>query len=997
MKRKQRKASVLAVLLAAVLAITPAGAAYAAEGQKLTPTDNVRKFDLGSADVGGTGVEGTSNWIKIVQNSNKKKLFEDVPKGTDVAAIQVTFEISNWSGVQFPITWGCNINFAGDGRSTWCGTAMYEGFSTYVIDREGEFTVTCDFATLCKQNNKTGIEWLQTCEMVIGNLTEGDKTMIEIKDAVMYLPGETVPADNATKTGTPPAEPTVPVDTIAIDPMNMSRTNGGVFEGWGTSLCWYGNRIGGSEQASNQAAELLYNSKTGLGLNIIRYNVGGGDDPTHTHIQRSDSNMPGYWTNVDVSTGTFDYDFTKDANQRNVLLKSIEQCPDMLVEMFSNSAPYFMTRSGCTSGTTDNVKSNITLNKMSAFADYMATVVKHYVDEGINVVSLEPMNEPSNGWNVSHYGVKQEGCSVEAGSEQSAMISMMHAAMEKHGLSDIALAGCDETNDTTTNQSIKKMSADSLALLDQINTHTYSRNAVSSQKLYKTALELNKKLWMTETDNGGVLGDNAGEMGAALNFASQITADLNNLQPSAWIMWQAIGSYCDVENQFDPDSLDQKTLDTNGFWGVCYADMNEETIVKTKKYYGFGQYTKYIRPGDTLIATKDGKTTAAYSAADGQVKIVTYNTSSADREVSFDLTAFENPGTTVSVIRTSGDYASGENWAELENLKVEDGKIRATIKGNSITTFVVDGVSHDMAVVLEALNQQTEEPEETTEVKVVELVAGRPIPAVDSVTGRICFASSDWSYTVMENDATTKTGITVSTMENGSYSLTLPAPGGGTTVIGATVFCMDLVGYAKELTGIDATKLKTDAEMAAYNNKVATTVRATVTSVVQDGVEMDLNAAKVVVGDTEANGNLRIELYNMYGPTAEDAAVEPDAVEFVEALTINFTIELADLSATEKVEWTVEEPVETPVPTVTEEPASTETPEPTPSPAPTEEPTAEPTVEPTEVPEENEDSNVNVSGNVSEPKSNTGIIVATVAIVAAVLAVAVVLVLKKKK
>ncbi len=986
MKRKQRRASLLALLLAAVMAIAPAGTVYATEGRKLTPTDNVRKFDLGSDDVGGTGVEGTSNWIKVVQNSNKKKLFEDIPKGTDVAAVQVTFEISNWSGVEFPITWGCNLNFQGEGRSTWCGTGMFEGISTYVIDREGEFTVTCDLAGLCKANSKTGIEWLQTCEMVVGNLTEGDKTVIEIKEAVMYLPGETVPSDNATKTGNPPAEPTVTVDTIVIDPMNMSRTNGGVFEGWGTSLCWYGNRIGGSEQASNQAAELLYNAKTGLGLNIIRYNVGGGDDPTHTHIQRSDSNMPGYWTNYDTATGTFEYDFTKDANQRNVLLKSIEQCPDMLVEMFSNSAPYFMTRSGCTSGTTDNVKSNITLSKMSAFADYMATVVKHYVDEGINVVSVEPMNEPSNGWNVSHYGVKQEGCSIEAGSEQSAMISMMHAAMEKHGLSDIALAGCDETNDTTTNQSLKKMSADSLVLLDQINTHTYSRNAVSSQKLYKTALELNKKLWMTETDNGGVLGDNAGEMGAALNFANQITADLNNLQPSAWIMWQAIGSYCDNGNPFDPDTLDQKTLDTNGFWGVCYADMNNETIVKTKKYYVFGQYTKYIRPGDTLIATKDGKTTAAYSAADGQIKIVTYNTSAADREVSFDLTAFENPGTTVSVIRTSGDYTSGENWAELETLEVADGKIRATIKGNSITTFVVDGASHDMAAVLTALSQQTEEPEEQTEVKVVELVAGRPIPAVDSVTGRICFASSDWSYTVMENDATEKTGITVGTMENGSYSLTLPAPGGDTTVIGATVFCVDLVGYAKQLTGIDATQLKTDAEMAAYNDKIATTVRATVTSVVQDGIEMDLNAAKVAVGDTEANGNLRIELYNMYGPTAEDAAVEPDAIGFAESLVINFNIELAELSATEKVEW----PVETPAPTVEPTEAPEPTAEPTETPAPTEEPAVD-TVG------DAEDVNSDVSENVDEPKSNTGMIAIIVVVVVAVLAGVAFLVRKKKK
>lgn len=927
--KRRKKTAILALLLAAVMAVTSVGTVHAQEGSRLVPTENIRKFDLGSDAVGGTGVEGTKNWIKIVQNSNKMKLYEDISKGTDVAALQVTFEISDWSGVEFPISWGCNINFAGDSGSTWCGTGMFEGISTYMIDREGEFTVTCDLAALCKKNNKTGIEWLQTCEMVIDNVTERDKTIIEVKDAAIYLPGEKVPSDNATKTG---ATEEVTADIIVIDPMKMGRTNNGVFEGWGTSLCWYGNRIGGSQKASDEAAELLYNAENGLGLNIIRYNVGGGDEPTHNHIQRSDSNMPGYWSDYDAQTDTFTYDFSQDANQRNVLLKSIEQCPDMLVEMFSNSAPYFMTRSGCTSGTTDEIKSNLEISKMAAFADYMATVVEYYVKQGINVVSVEPMNEPSNGWNVSHYGVKQEGCSIEAGEEQSAMLIAMQQAMDEHGIGDIALAGCDETNDTTANQSLKKLSQEALNLLDQINTHTYSRNEVSSQKLYKTSLELGKKLWMSETDNGGVKGEDAGEMGAALNFAYQITSDLNNMQPSAWIMWQAIGSYCDMQNQFDPDTLEQKTLDTNGFWGVCFADMNTETIVKTKKYYAFGQYTKYIRPGDTLIATEDGYTTAAYSDRDGQIKIVTYNAYVDDREVCFDLSAFETPGTTVSVIRTSGDYASGENWAQLDSLQVTDGMMRATIKGNSITTFVVNGAKHDMQAVLTALSQQTDEPADSKEPVITELVAGRPIPAIENVEGRICFASSDWSYTVMDELASEKTGIDVSTMENGTYSLTLPGPGDGTQVVGSVVFCIDLIGYAKQLTGIDVSTLKSDEALAAYKEKLAETVRVNVISVVQDGVELGVDTANVVVNDTEDNGNLRIELYNLYGPTAEEAAVEPDEVDFAESLTIQFAIELAEMSETEKVELPVEEPK------LEEEPASTQEPVVTVAPEPTQEP-----------------------------------------------------------
>lgn len=242
----------------------------------------------------------------------------------------------------------------------------------------------------------------------------------------------------------------------------------------------------------------------------------------------------------------------------------------------------------------------------------------------------------------------------------------------------------------------------------------------------------------------------------------------------------------------------------------------------------------------------------------------------------------------------------------------------------------------------------------------------------------------------MTDDATAKTGITVSALENGTYSLTLPGPGDGTPVVGTVVFCIDLLEYAKQLTGIDATALKTDAELAAYNEKIATTVRATVTSVMQDGVELELDASKVAVGDTEANGNLRIELYNMYGPTAENAAVEPDSVEFTEALTINFNVELAELSATEKIEWPAEEPVETPAPTA----------EPTEEPDPTAEPTETPVTDtpvPTEAPAENAGGDVDVSGNVDVPKSNAGMMVAIIVVIIAVIAVIAFLRMKKKK
>ncbi len=63
-------------------------------------------------------------------------------------------------------------------------------------------------------------------------------------------------------------------------PFNDTDGDGlGEFQGWGTSLCWWANRIGSDEELTKKAAAAFY-SPEGLDLNIGRYNLGGGDHVT---------------------------------------------------------------------------------------------------------------------------------------------------------------------------------------------------------------------------------------------------------------------------------------------------------------------------------------------------------------------------------------------------------------------------------------------------------------------------------------------------------------------------------------------------------------------------------------------------------------------------------------------------------------------------------------------------------------------------------------------
>ena len=64
----------------------------------------------------------------------------------------------------------------------------------------------------------------------------------------------TVPTEGINDPGQPTTSATEPEvfhdenrTIVAIDPTQGSPFNNGVFEGWGTSLCWWANRIGYSD------------------------------------------------------------------------------------------------------------------------------------------------------------------------------------------------------------------------------------------------------------------------------------------------------------------------------------------------------------------------------------------------------------------------------------------------------------------------------------------------------------------------------------------------------------------------------------------------------------------------------------------------------------------------------------------------------------------------------------------------------------------------------
>lgn len=473
--------------------------------------------------------------------------------------------------------------------------------------------------------------------------------------------------------------------TINVSPLNASVMNGGIFEGWGTSLCWWANRVGYSDKLAQKTADLFFDAEKGLGLNIMRYNIGGGDDPEHNHITRTDSEVPGWL--VMGKNGKTKYEYNADKNQLNVLKKAVDAAgEDALVEVFSNSPPYFMTVSGCSSGGRDGNINNLKDDCYEDFAEYLAHVTNYIQNEmGIKVASVAPMNEPNT--NFWWYGSnKQEGCHFDEGESQSKIIEFTYEALKKYALDNVIISASDETSTELQINEYNAYSEKAKAAIGRINTHTYNPTRIG--ELGQLAKDEGFNMWMSEVDGNGSVCE--GEMGPALWLSEKIIGDINALSPSAWVLWQVIDKHICEEGY--KGKQDSGMIDiTQGFWGTAVCDHDKEEVILTQKYYAFGQFTRYIRPGSTIIHC-GGESLASYDPQTKELSIVIINKSANDKTADINLSQFRRIGKIIRSTRTSGTMDNGEHWQELADIYAYDSGFIAELKAQSVTSFLIKNV-----------------------------------------------------------------------------------------------------------------------------------------------------------------------------------------------------------------------------------------------------------------------------------------------------------------
>lgn len=353
------------------------------------------------------------------------------------------------------------------------------------------------------------------------------------------------------------------------------------FQGWGTSLAWWAN-IPYDPLTHNILSELIF-SKSGLGLNIVRYNLGGG---SHPQFPQTNMRTGGMVPCLKMDSYT-PFNSSNDPFQISFLDKAVQFGVNH-VELFANTPPWWMTTNNKTSGANHIGTTNLSADKYPDFAQFLVNSF-YFLKQRITFENkhniafyLSPFNEPSNPfwyYNPNNNG-SQEGCFFTVHSQNK--ILQFIKALDPY--SEIVLSSPDEF---TSGFALATYLLSPKNIIDKVNVHGYSLS-YKNQDLY---LDTNfirrslvksvspKPLWMSEFGMGG-----NDTLVTALKLARHIFRDLQTYSPQAWIYWQVVES------------------SSSDGWGLIHIPFDRPTyqqISIRKQYWIMKHFTHTLQEHDT--------------------------------------------------------------------------------------------------------------------------------------------------------------------------------------------------------------------------------------------------------------------------------------------------------------------------------------------------------------------------------------------------------------
>ncbi len=428
--------------------------------------------------------------------------------------------------------------------------------------------------------------------------------------------------------------------------------------GWGTSGCWWAQKLGECD-TTDEVTKLLF-SEEGLGLNIYRYNIGGGEkDNPNARLDPNSSRSTESFLVWDEEKGDWVYDWNKDAAAQRVLKTALSYgCIDTVV-MFANSPHYSMCVSGQASGGLEPAQSNLKKECYQDYVDYFLDITQHFIDMGVPVKYISPINEPQWDWGGDWVG--QEGCHYEI-NEAIELIHMFAVSIKQRNMPiKLSVLESGQVGDHAMD-CMDLLWADE-DIRDVLGTYAYHSYWTDGNCLLKKAFGkyLDKEYPTVEVEMSEwcelPCQHTIDDIDGALIMARTIGEDIALTGANSWSSWVAVNEGGDYA-----DSM------------IAIGDTyNKYTIAK--RYYSMAHYTKFVPIGSCAVDI-------SLSVADVKSEKAWWKQWIDDKE--YDVYLLEN-NMTVSAFKTP----EGKFVAVIVN-EGEDKKVSFNMLGYDMSVYTTD-------------------------------------------------------------------------------------------------------------------------------------------------------------------------------------------------------------------------------------------------------------------------------------------------------------------
>lgn len=379
------------------------------------------------------------------------------------------------------------------------------------------------------------------------------------------------------------------------------------FEGFGASGAWWAQMVGtwthpdaDGVPVRDKISSLLFSKTDGIGLDIYRYNIGGGS----VHSGRGTYSMPARRTEC-FETAPGEYDWSRDAAAVYMMKQAVKDGAGEVI-FFANSPIERLTKNHKAHLDKHQIlRENIREENYREFAKYCLDVTEHFIAEGVPVKYLSPINEPIWIWNGG-----QEGCHYKPHSCRKVFRVFAEEMSRRKALDVVKLSGCESGDIRWFNKSYTRSILDDPVIrqrLDSLDVHSYCLPAPLPISFINDRLGFLRRFakWMAKkypdvpvnmSEWTHMQGGRDKSMNSALVMANVMYEDISILNVISWQHWIAVSEvdYCD---------------------GLIYINLDDKTYEMTKRFYATGNFSKYIAKGSVRVEA---------SCADAELKLLAF-------------------------------------------------------------------------------------------------------------------------------------------------------------------------------------------------------------------------------------------------------------------------------------------------------------------------------------------------------------------------------------